>query len=132
MTSFLQDLKYAFRSFRKSPGFTLTALLTVALGIGANTAIFSVVNGVLLQPLPLGEPERVVLVGHRYKSINLETGVSGAGFRFYQAESRAFEKSAAFTQWEANLATSGEPERLVGQRVAADYFAALGIRPLLG
>ena len=132
MHSLLQDLKFAFRSFRKSPGFTLTAVLTVALGIGANTAIFSVVNGVLLQPLPLGDPERVVLVGHRYKSINLEAGVSGAGFRFYREQNRVFEKAAAFTGWEANLATAGEPERLVGQRVTSDYFPALGITPTLG
>ncbi len=132
MNTLLQDIKYALRSFRKSPGFTLTALLTVALGIGANTAIFSVVNGVLLRPLPLGEPDRIVLVGHRYKSINLEAGVSGAGFRYYHDQNRVFEKSAAFTQWEANLATSGEPERLVGQRVASEYFAALGIPATLG
>jgi putative ABC transport system permease protein len=132
MHTLLQDLKYALRSFRKSPGFTLTALLTVALGIGANTAIFSVVNGVLLRPLPLGEPERVVLVGHRYKSINLEAGVSGAGFKFYHDQNRVFEKSAGLAGWEANLATSGEPERLVGQRVGAEYFAALGVPLTLG
>jgi putative ABC transport system permease protein len=132
MTTLLQDIRYALRSFRKSPGFTITALLTVALGVGANTAIFSVVNGVLLRPLPLGEPERVVLVGHDYKSINLKAGVSGAGFKFYQAQNRVFEKSAAFTGWEANLARDGEPERLVGQRVTSEYFAALGIAPLAG
>jgi len=132
MHTLLQDLKYAFRSFRKSPGFTLTALLTVALGIGANTAIFSVVNGVLLRPLPLGEPERVVLIGHRYKSINLDAGVSGAGFKFYHDQNRVFEKSAGLAGWEANLATGGEPERLVGQRVSAEYFAALGVPLTLG
>src|ERR1043166_10015591 len=115
MSTLLQDLRYAFRSFRKSPGFTFTALLTVALGVGANTAIFSVVNGVLLRPLPLGEPERVVLVGHRYTKINLETGVSAIGVRYYHDQNRGFEKSAAFTGGEGNLATGGAPERLVGQ-----------------
>jgi putative ABC transport system permease protein len=128
----LQDLRYALRSFRKSPGFTFTALLTIALGVGANTAIFSVVNGVLLRPLPLGEPERIVLVGHRYTKIHLETGVSAIGFRFYHDQNRVFEKSAAFTGWEANLANGGEPERLVGQRVTSEYFAALGIGPIVG
>jgi putative ABC transport system permease protein len=132
MTTLWQDIRYALRSFRKSPGFTLTALVTIALGVGANTAIFSVVNGVLLRPLPLGEPERIELVGHRYKQLNLDAGVSGAGFRFYQQQNRVFERSAAFTGWEANLANSGEPVRLVGQRATAEYFAALGVTPLLG
>ncbi len=132
MTPLFQDIRYALRSFRKSPGFTLTALLTVALGVGANTAIFSVVNGVLLQPLPLGEPERVALVGHIYKSINLSTGVSGAGYKYYREQNRVFEKTAGFTGWEANLANGNEPERLVGQRATSEYFAALGITPVLG
>jgi len=131
MTLF-QDIRYALRSFSKSLGFTVTALLTVALGIGANTAIFSVVNGVLLKPLPLGEPERIVLVGHRYKQLNLETGVSGAGYKFYSAQNRVFEKSAGFAQWQANLAADGEPERLLGQMATADYFATLGITPIVG
>ncbi|HEV8195374.1 MAG TPA: ABC transporter permease [Gemmatimonadales bacterium] len=132
MTTFFQDIRYALRSFRKSPGFTLTALLTVALGVGANTAIFSVVNGVLLRPLPLGDPARVVLVGHIYKSINLSTGVSGAGYKYYHEQNRVFEKAAGFTNWEANLANGSEPERLVGQQATAEYFAALGIGPVLG
>ncbi|HJR34007.1 MAG TPA: ABC transporter permease, partial [Gemmatimonadales bacterium] len=132
MTTFWQDIRFALRSFRKSPGFTATALVTVALGVGANTAIFSVVNGILLRPLPLGEPERIALVGHRYKSINLDAGVSGAGFRFYQRQNRVFERTAAFTGWEANLARDAEPVRLVGQRATAEYFAALGVTPILG
>ena len=132
MTTLWQDIRFALRSFRKSPGFTLTALVTIALGVGANTAIFSVVNGVLLRPLPLGEPERIELVGHRYKSINLDAGISGAGFRFYQQQNRVFERTAAFTGWEANLANNGEPVRLVGQRTTSEYFAALGVTPLLG
>lgn len=132
MTSLFQDIRYALRSFRKSPGFTLTALLTVALGVGANTAIFSVVNGVLLRPLPLGDPARVILMGHRYKSINLDAGVSGAGYKFYKEQNRVFEKAAAFTGWEANLANGSDPERLVGQRITSEYFGALGITPVLG
>ena len=132
MTTSWQDIRFALRSFRKSPGFTATALVTVALGVGANTAIFSVVNGILLRPLPLGEPERIALVGHRYKSINLDAGVSGAGFRFYQQQNRVFERTAAFTGWEANLARDAEPVRLVGQRATAEYFAALGVTPILG
>ncbi len=132
MTTLFQDIRFALRSFRKSPGFTLTALITVALGVGANTAIFSVVNGVLLRPLPLGEPERVLMVYHRYTSINLDAGVSAVGFRYYHDQNRVFEKSAAFTGWEANLAQQGEPKRLVGQRATAEYFSALGIPLLLG
>ena len=132
MMTFWQDIRFALRSFRKSPGFTATALVTVALGVGANTAIFSVVNGILLRPLPLGEPERIALVGHRYKSINLDAGVSAAGFRFYQQQNRVFERTAAFTGWEANLARDAEPVRLVGQRATAEYFAALGVTPILG
>lgn len=132
MTTLLQDIRFALRSFRKSPGFTATALLTIALGVGANTAIFSVVNGVLLLPLPFGEPDRVALIGHTYPGINLQTGVSGAGYRFYREQNRVFDKTAGFSGWEANLASDAEPERLVGQRATADYFAALGISPLLG
>jgi putative ABC transport system permease protein len=132
MKTLVQDIRYALRGFRKSPGFTITALLTVALGVGANTAIFSVVHGVLLRPLPLGEPERVALVGHIYKSINLSTGVSGAGYQYYRAQNRVFEKSAGFTDWEANLANGNEPEHLVGQQATSEYFAALGIAPILG
>src|ERR1041385_5960268 len=132
MNTFLQDVKFALRSFRKSPGFTLTALLTVALGIGANTAIFSVVNGVLLRPLPFADPARLVLVGHRYKSIHLETGTSAIGFLYYHDQSKSFEHSAGFTGWEANLARGPESERLVGQQVTSEYFATLGIPMVLG
>jgi putative ABC transport system permease protein len=132
MGSMLKDLRYALRALRKSPGFALTAMLSIALGIGANTAIFSVVHGVLLRPLPFDRPESLVTVGHVYNQINLRTGVSGAGFRFYQQESRVFTRAAAFTGWAANLSLDGKPERLQGQRATADYFSTLGIQPILG
>src|SRR6476646_2779664 len=123
----ITDLKYAVRALFKFPAFTVIAVVTLALGIGANTAIFSVVNGVLLRPLPFAEPERLVLVGHRYKSIHLETGTSAIGFLYYHDQSKSFEHSAGFTGWEANLARGAEPERLVGQQVTSEYFATLGI-----
>ncbi|HET9274448.1 MAG TPA: ABC transporter permease [Gemmatimonadales bacterium] len=132
MSSLLKDLRYALRSFRKSPGFTLTAILSVALGIGANTAIFSVLHGVLLRPLPFDRPDGLVTVGHNYTQINLRTGVSAVGFRHYQKEGRHFTRSAAFTSWAANLTLDGRPERLLGQRATADYFATLGVQPVLG
>lgn len=132
MSSWLKDLRYALRTLRRSPGFTLTSVLSIALGIGANTAIFSVLHGVLLRPLPFDRPESLVTVGHVYSQINLRTGVSGAGYQFYRAEGRVFSRAAAFTNWAANLALGGNPERLQGQRATADYFATLGITPVIG
>ena len=132
MTQLLNDLRYALRTLRKSPGFAATAMLSIALGIGANTAIFSVLHGVLLRPLPFDRPDGLVTVGHVYGQINLRTGVSGAGFRFYQQESRVFVRAAAFTGWAANLSLDGNPERLQGQRATAEYFSTLGVQPIIG
>ena len=132
MHSLLQDLRYALRSFRKTPGFTAVAILTLALGIGANTAIFSVVHGVLLAPLPFREPDRLVTVAHWYPEINLRAGVSIPGITFYRAENQAFESLSAFTGWSANLTVDGLPERIMGQQVQADYFRTLGIPIMQG
>ncbi len=130
---FLQDLRYAFRSLRKSPGFTAVAVTTLALGMGANTAIFSIVHGVLLRPLPFPEPDRLVFLNHKYTGeVSLEANVSPVGFRFYHQNGRLFERSAAFAPWAANFEGSGVPERLVGQQVSADYFLTLGVQPILG
>ncbi|MGH7562525.1 MAG: ABC transporter permease [Gemmatimonadales bacterium] len=132
MGSLLKDLRYALRTLRKSPGFTFTAALSIALGIGANTAIFSVLHGVLLRPLPFDRPESLITVGHNYTQINLRTGVSAVGFRYYTEQSRVFQRTAAFTGWAANLSLDGRPERLQGQRASADYFSTLGLRPVIG
>jgi putative ABC transport system permease protein len=132
MHTLLQDIRFALRGFRNAPGFTAVAVLTLALGIGANTAIFSVVHGVLLAPLPFREPDRLVVVGHHYPQINLKASVSAPGITFYRAENRVFESLSSFTGWNANLTVEGVPERVIGQLVQADYFGTLGVPVLRG
>jgi putative ABC transport system permease protein len=129
----LADLRYALRALRKSPGFTLVAALTLALGIGANSAIFSVVNAVLLRPLPYRAPEQLVTVSHYYPSLNgLEAPVSGPGFVDYRDRTRAFDAVAVETAWRPNLTGRGDPERLTGARVSGRFFAAVGVPAALG
>jgi predicted permease len=123
----------ALRRLLRTPGFTLVVLLTLALGIGANTAVFSAVNAVLLRPLPYREADRLVVVDHHYPSLKgLLAGVSAPGFADYRDRVRVFEGVAAQTGWGPNLTGAGEPERLAGARVSAQYFAVLGVAPALG
>jgi putative ABC transport system permease protein len=126
MDSLLQDIRYSFRRLLKSPAFTLIVILTLALGIGANTAIFSAVNAVLLRPLGYGDPERLVTIEHRYPSLNLNAPVSVPGFLDYQ-RARSIESMAVETGWAANLTGEGEPERLQGARVTGRFFGTLGV-----
>lgn len=127
----LQDLRYAFRTIVKNPGFALVAVLALALGIGANSAIFSVVYAVLLRPLPVRDPGNLVVVHHSYP--NLATAsVSPANYQDYLTMTRAFESMGADAMWSANLTGIGEPERLVGRRVTASYFSTLGVAPAMG
>jgi putative ABC transport system permease protein len=129
----LNDLRYAVRTLRKSPGFTLVAVLTLALGIGANTAIFSVIDAVLLRPLPYAQPGRLVDVNHFYPSLNnLRAGVSVPGFRDYGARTDVFEKSAVETGAAMNLTGAGEPERVNVTRVSGEFFTTLGVSAALG
>jgi len=133
MDTFIQDLRYAVRSLLKSPGFTVIAALTLALGIGANTAIFTVINAVLLKPLPYQAPERLVTVWHLYPSMNgMEAPVSVPGFRDYSAQDRLFERAAVENNWNPNLTGQGEPERITAERVSGDWFDVYGVAPLLG
>lgn len=132
MATILQDVRFALRGFRKAPGFTAVAILTLALGIGANTAIFSVVHSVLLAPLPFREPERLVSVAHWYPQINLRAGVSAPGIMYYREQNQAFSSVSSFTGWNANLTVDGVPERVMGQLVQADYFRTLGIPVIRG
>jgi predicted permease len=127
-----QDLKYGIRMLAKSPGFAAVAILTLALGIGANTAIFSVVNGVLLRPLPYQEPQRLVNV----YAANLQKGtandaVSFADFEDWTKQSRTLDLAAG-SYWTFNLTGQQIPERIVGARTSGNFFEVLGVRPMLG
>ncbi len=125
LTSWMQDLKYGFRSLRKSPGFTVAAVLTLALGIGANTAIFSVVNGIVLRPLPYAEPDRLVNVwpGHPF---------SKDLFEDFRDQTASFEGLSAWSMYDLPLTGEGAPEEISGAEVATNHFALLGIQPVLG
>ncbi|MGH7613069.1 MAG: ABC transporter permease [Gemmatimonadales bacterium] len=133
MDTFVQDLRYAVRQLAKSPGFTTVAVLTLALGIGANTAIFSVVNRLLFNPLPfLEQPDRLVAVWETDPRGNDHSEASPANFRDWKRQARSFDHMVAHIWWTANLTGGDRPERVQGFLVSPDYFTTLGIRPLLG
>ncbi len=127
------ELKYAARALLKRPGFSLIAIATLALGIGANTAIFSVVNATLLRPLPFKDPERVVIVwGALPKMAAATLPNSCPNFMDLKAKSQTFERLAAFRSWSWQSTAGAEPELLRGARVSADFFEAVGADPVLG
>jgi predicted permease len=128
-----RDLRYALRMFRKSPAFTLIALLTLTLGLGINCAIFTVVNSVLLRPLPYPDSERLVIIQRHFPEITL-TSASANKFLFWRAHSRAFESMTGYSIISSgvNLTGAGEPEHFRSLRVSADFFHTLGVRPALG
>jgi putative ABC transport system permease protein len=129
--TFLQDLIYGLRMLRRNPGFTFVAVLTLALGIGANTAIFSVVNAVLLRSLPYRDPDRLVRVSYYRERLGTDTAL-GAEFLEWRDQAKAFEQIAAYRFETAVLSGDGEPERLTSGRISADLFATLGVAPALG
>src|SRR2546423_6637695 len=129
----MNTLRYAVRQLRKSPGFTFVAVLTLALGIGANTAIFTVVNAVLLSPLPYPDADRVVMVNSRNFQENLkDLGFAPASFRDVEKQVASFEGIAATRYNYDNLTGVEKPTSLTGSLVTQDYFKVLGERPLLG
>lgn len=135
MESLWQDLRYGARMLWKQPGFTLIAVLTLALGIGANTAIFSVVNGVLLRPLPYPEPERLFNVYGGFVKLGA-SGMSTSVLEFadYQQQLQSFESIGAYDQSSANLTSTdgGDPERVECGDLTPGLFAALKVAPLRG
>jgi len=129
----MNDLRYALRTLRRSPGFTTVALLTIAIGIGANTAVFSLVNAVLIQPLPYREPERLVAVGHTAPGLGiLKAGQSEATFLHYQQHNRVFDAIAVYNENVVNLSGGTGPERVPVAMVTPSFFSILGASPALG
>jgi predicted permease len=127
----LQDLRYAARMLRKNPGFTLIAVLTLALGIGANTALFSVVNGVLLNPLPYPHPEQLVTL-HESKP-NFDRGsISYPNFRDWQKNNRTFASMAIARGYGYSLTGLGDAEQVRARFISSDFFPLLGVNPVLG
>ncbi|HEY7181697.1 MAG TPA: ABC transporter permease, partial [Blastocatellia bacterium] len=132
MQTLWQDLRYGFRGLGRKPGFTAVAIIALALGIGANTAIFSVINSVLLRPLAYQDPEALVVINHDYPKINLKASVSAIGYTHYRDNAKSFESVAAVTGGGFNLTGGGDPEQLNGSLVTHNFFSALGARPALG
>ncbi|HXN47653.1 MAG TPA: ABC transporter permease [Bryobacteraceae bacterium] len=131
MAAFIQDLRYGLRLLARNPGFSAVAVIALALGIGANTAIFSVVNGVLLRPLPYGDPDRLMRLSE--KSPEFATmSVAYPNFVDWKDQSRTFAGLAAFRWEDADLSGGGQPEHLSGKMVSADFFRVLGIHPVAG
>ena len=131
MNTLWQDLQYGLRMLLKHPGVTAIAVLTLALGIGANTAIFSVVNAVLLNPLPYKEPDRLVSLWENVPTHG-RWRASPANFFDWKKQNTVFEDVAAFGQTSLTLTGDGEPEQLVGTRVSSGYFPVVGAEPMLG
>ena len=136
MSGIFQDLRYAVRQLRKSPGFTAVAVITLALGIGANTAIFSVVNGALLRPLAFREPNRLVHVWHvpPAKSFPGMTtfAVSAANYLDWQSQNQVFENMAIYTYHVFTLTGGEKPEQVDASAVSSNFFETLGVQPMLG
>ena len=131
MIGLLQDLRYAVRQFLKTPGLTILVIITIALGVGANTALFSVVNGVLLNPLPYPEPDQLVAL--RESKPNFEWGtIPYPTFRDWQKDNHTFSSIAVWRGYAFSLTGAGEAEQVNAQLVSSDFFPILGVKPLLG
>src|SRR5436305_543585 len=131
--SLLQDLHYGARLLRKNPSFTAIAVLTLALGMGATTAIFSVIDAVLLRTLPYGDPGRLVIVWENNTRLsNPHNVVAPPNFLDWQNQATVFEGMAAMADTNANLTGSGDPEQVIVQNVSANFFSVIAVQPILG
>src|SRR5438045_3373794 len=133
MTNAGRDIRYAVRQLLKAPGFTATAVLTLAFGIGATTAIFSIVEGVLLRPLPFADPSRVVVVGDLIEGTDFSTpGVPAYESLLYTRGTHGFSSMGAYQQTAYEVSGTGDPAQVSASRLSAGVFATLGVSPLMG
>jgi predicted permease len=129
----LEDIRYAVRMLRKSPGFTAVAVLTLALGIGANTAIFTIVDAVLLRPLPFKDPSKLVMLNESLKSMGYpEVSAAPPDIAVMERTQKSFTSLGAFRNKDFDFSGGGEPERVTAASVSASIFPMLGVQPLLG
>src|SRR3954451_14576928 len=136
MSGFWNDLKHGCRLLLKTPGFALSAIVVLALGIGANTAIFGIVNGVLLRPLPFAEPDRLLPLldtppPKQFPGVT-RFALSAANYLDWQAQNTVFSSSAVYRFWQFRLTGRGEPQMSRAARGEPTFFTVLGTRPLLG
>src|SRR5690348_8128930 len=134
-TGLLQDFRFGLRQLRKSPGFTAVAVITLALGIGANTAIFSVVNGVLLRPLPFQDPDRLVRIWHvpppkSFPGMTLFS-VSAANYIDWEKQNHVFQQMAIYSFHGFTLTGVQTPDQVQASTVSPGFFATLGVQPML-
>jgi putative ABC transport system permease protein len=133
MENFIQDIRFGFRTMVKNPGFAVVAIIALALGTGANSAIFSVVNAVLLRPLPYAEPERVMMIwGHNIKAGDKRYGISVPDFNDYREQNKLFEQMASLAYDDFILTSGDEPEHVQGTMASSNFFDTLGVKPALG
>ena len=135
MHSLLQDLRFAIRQLRKSPGFALTTILTLALGIGATTAMFSLINSVLLRPLPFPEPDQLMMIAPLDQSAvkpGIPSSLSYPDFFDWRSRQHSFDAIASYRHESRTLTGSGTPQELTSETVSADFFRVLGVNPMLG
>src|ERR1700753_3729685 len=133
LTGIIKDVRFGMRTFIRNPVFSLVAVLTIAIGIGANVLVLTLVERILLSPLPYPEPDRLVKLIQSYPEQGLDTwGLSPANFSAYHEQNHTFEAVAAYSNSGTILTGSGDPEYLQATRVTADYFKVFGVNPVHG
>src|SRR5258705_3288731 len=133
MDTLSKDVRYGFRSLLKRPAFTIIAIVTLGLGIGANTAIFSTINSLLLKPLPFPDPDLIVALWDKVPSRGVERNeVTVANYLDWRAQNKTFEQLGIYRWWSTNLTGSDSPERVQGFQVTPNFLDIVGVKPMMG